>query len=164
MLLVRQMQQRHCLLSALCAKSAKPAVTSSGVLIPQRHLKSSAPLKSENHGALWRIEKANSALAFPTLIVPFLYTTPLTDAFFCTVIVLHSHWGETYMYIQSLDQIQGPFLSFYEVILQFHTAENKNAPIFHRFKFGSYCKIPNSNLDWHMIHLIEVIVFLVYTA
>ena len=29
----------------------------------------------------------------PAVILPFLYTTPLTDALFCTLAVLHSHWG-----------------------------------------------------------------------
>ena len=29
----------------------------------------------------------------PAVIVPFLWTTPVTDAMFCTLAVLHSHWG-----------------------------------------------------------------------
>ena len=29
----------------------------------------------------------------PAVIVPFLWTTPMTDALFCTLAVLHSHWG-----------------------------------------------------------------------
>ena len=27
------------------------------------------------------------------MILPFLHTTPATDAVFCTLAVLHSHWG-----------------------------------------------------------------------
>ena len=34
-----------------------------------------------------------SCLQVPAVILPFLYTTPLTDALFCTLAVLHSHWG-----------------------------------------------------------------------
>ena len=34
-----------------------------------------------------------SFLQVPAVILPFLYTTPLTDALFCTLAVLHSHWG-----------------------------------------------------------------------
>jgi len=29
----------------------------------------------------------------PAVILPFLHTTPITDAVFCTLAVLHSHWG-----------------------------------------------------------------------
>ena len=29
----------------------------------------------------------------PAVILPFLHTTPATDALFCTLAVLHSHWG-----------------------------------------------------------------------
>jgi len=42
---------------------------------------------------LWGIERAVSALQIPALIVPFLLTNPATDAMFCTLAVLHSHWG-----------------------------------------------------------------------
>jgi hypothetical protein len=51
-------------------------------------------MSSGDHVKMWTAEKAVSILNFPAIILPFIYTTPLTDAFFCTVLVLHWHWGE----------------------------------------------------------------------
>ncbi len=42
---------------------------------------------------LWSAERAVSAALIPVSILPFVYTTPATDALFCTLAVLHSHWG-----------------------------------------------------------------------
>lgn len=48
---------------------------------------------SQDHGRLWSAERVVSAALLPASILPFLYTTPATDALFCTLAVLHSHWG-----------------------------------------------------------------------
>lgn len=48
---------------------------------------------SQDHVKLWSAERAVSALLIPASILPFIYTTPATDALFCTLAVLHSHWG-----------------------------------------------------------------------
>jgi hypothetical protein len=42
---------------------------------------------------MWTAERVVALLNFPAITVPFLYTTPLTDALFCTVLVVHFHWG-----------------------------------------------------------------------
>merc|ERR1719319_2102338 len=38
------------------------------------------------------MEKGVSALLVPGIIVPFLYTTPITDGIFCAMMTLHSYW------------------------------------------------------------------------
>ncbi len=48
---------------------------------------------SQDHVRLWSAERAVSAVLIPVSILPFIYTTPATDALFCTLAVLHSHWG-----------------------------------------------------------------------
>lgn len=48
---------------------------------------------SDDHVKLWSAERAVSAAQIPAIIIPFMHTTPLTDAMFCTLAVLHSHWG-----------------------------------------------------------------------
>jgi len=50
-------------------------------------------VRSGDHSKTWSLEKGVAALAVPTSILPFIYTTPVTDAIFCTVAVLHSYWG-----------------------------------------------------------------------
>lgn len=42
---------------------------------------------------MWTAERVVSIAQIPICIVPFMLTTPLTDAVFCTLAVLHSHWG-----------------------------------------------------------------------
>merc|ERR1719145_539339 len=42
---------------------------------------------------MWSAERVVSAAQVPAVILPFLHTTPITDAVFCTLAVLHSHWG-----------------------------------------------------------------------
>merc|ERR1739842_204869 len=44
-------------------------------------------------GKMWSAERFVSLAQVPACIVPFVVTTPLTDAMFCTLAVLHSHWG-----------------------------------------------------------------------
>jgi len=40
---------------------------------------------SSNHPKIWAAEKLVSLIMVPGVIVPFLWTTPLTDAIFCTL-------------------------------------------------------------------------------
>merc|ERR1712107_354485 len=54
---------------------------------------SSVRPSSGDHVKMWTAERAVSLAQVPACIVPFMYTTPLTDAIFCTLAVLHSHWG-----------------------------------------------------------------------
>merc|ERR1712141_635707 len=62
-------------------------------LVPSQYLATTSVLKSGDHTKLWSAEKLVSALQIPAVIVPFMVTTPATDAIFCTMAVLHSHWG-----------------------------------------------------------------------
>lgn len=48
---------------------------------------------STNHPKIWTVEKLVSLAMVPAIVLPFVWTTPLTDAIFCTLGVLHSHWG-----------------------------------------------------------------------
>ena len=54
---------------------------------------SSAMQSSGDHVRMWTAEKVVSLAQVPAIIIPFLHTTPATDALFCTLAVLHSHWG-----------------------------------------------------------------------
>ena len=40
-----------------------------------------------------RVSFKNICLVVFSFIVPFMWTTPATDALLCTLSVLHSHWG-----------------------------------------------------------------------
>ena len=67
-------------------------------LVPSQYLATTA---IKNHGSgdhvkMWSAERLVSVAQIPGLIVPFLWTTPATDAIFCTVAVLHSHWGKNF--------------------------------------------------------------------
>jgi len=48
---------------------------------------------SGDHVKLWTAEKVVSAAQVPAILIPFMHTTPITDAMFCTLAILHSHWG-----------------------------------------------------------------------
>ncbi len=50
---------------------------------------------SDNHVRVWTAERVVAAINIPAVVVPFMYTNPITDAIFCTVFVLHGHWGKT---------------------------------------------------------------------
>jgi len=54
---------------------------------------SSAMQSSGDHVRMWTAEKVVSLAQVPAIIIPFLHTTPATDALFSTLAVLHSHWG-----------------------------------------------------------------------
>jgi hypothetical protein len=60
---------------------------------------------SQDHVKLWSAERLVSAALIPATILPLVYTTPATDALFCTLAVLHSHWGieVNYLFIETLD-------------------------------------------------------------
>ena len=62
-------------------------------LVPSQYLATTSVLKSGDHTKLWSAEKIVSAIQIPAVIIPFMVTTPATDAIFCTMAVLHSHWG-----------------------------------------------------------------------
>jgi len=67
------------------------------------HIRSSLPAltfstsaqnrSSGDHVRMWTAERLVSLAQVPAILVPFALTTPLTDALFCTLAVLHSHWG-----------------------------------------------------------------------
>lgn len=48
---------------------------------------------SGDHVKMWSAERVVSVAQVPACILPFIVTTPMTDAMFCTLAVLHSHWG-----------------------------------------------------------------------
>ena len=54
---------------------------------------SSVRQSSGDHVKMWSAERFVSLAQVPACIVPFVVTTPMTDAMFCTLAVLHSHWG-----------------------------------------------------------------------
>lgn len=69
---------------------ARLAVTRSAV---SNNLFSTSPTSmSGDHSRVWSMEKGVSALLVPGIIVPFLYTTPVTDGIFCAMMTLHSYW------------------------------------------------------------------------
>ena len=88
-------QQARCLISqAKCSKQSLMK-TSQSTLIPSQFLATSAVQRSGSgdHVKMWTAERVISVAQIPALIVPFMWTTPVTDAVFCTLAVLHSHWG-----------------------------------------------------------------------
>ena len=66
-------------------------------LVPSRHFAlSSSRLGggSGDHVGMWTAERVVSALCIPGMLLPLAMTNPVTDAIFCTLLVVHSHWGE----------------------------------------------------------------------
>lgn len=74
-------------------KSALPS--RSQVLQPSSEVHTTAVSKMSgtDHVRLWTAERLVSLGQIPAFVGPIVYTTPLTDAIFCTALVLHSHWG-----------------------------------------------------------------------
>ena len=66
-------------------------------LVPTQCLTTSPALQhgSGDHTKMWSAERVVSLIQIPAVIVPFMWTTPATDALFCTLAVLHSHWGKS---------------------------------------------------------------------
>ena len=87
----------------------KPATSTT--LVPSQFLATSAVARSADHGKLWSVERGVSLAQIPALVVPFMWTNPMTDAIFCTLAVLHSHWGKIFS-IPYLVEIR-KFLIFY---------------------------------------------------
>jgi len=87
MLAVRMMQRSHGLAAFAARKQAiKQVPAVSFATSPQQR-------SSGDHVRLWTAERFVSAAQIPAIIIPFVHTTPLTDAIFCTLAILHSHWG-----------------------------------------------------------------------
>jgi len=64
------------------------------MLLPATSFSTTLAKKSSgDHVRMWTAERVVSLSQIPICVVPFLYTTPLTDALFCTLAILHSHWG-----------------------------------------------------------------------
>ena len=68
-----------------------------------------------DHVKMWTLEKVVSFMQIPCFIVPFMLTNPVTDAVFCTLLVLHSHWGKT-------DQPQA-FIGFNDILIPFFLSQ-----------------------------------------
>ena len=72
--------------------------TSNGSIVPQTYFSTSSSRAmsgaGSDHVKMWTLEKVVSFMQIPCFIVPFMLTNPVTDAIFCTLLVLHSHWGE----------------------------------------------------------------------
>ena len=66
----------------------------SSSLIPSQFLATTAVQRSGDHVKLWTAERFVSLAQIPALIVPFVWTNFGTDVAFCTLAVLHSHWGK----------------------------------------------------------------------
>ena len=64
------------------------------MMVTFRFSTSSAVRSSGDHVPYWTAEKIVSVLNFPAIGIPLVYTTPLTDGIFCTVLVLHFYWGK----------------------------------------------------------------------
>jgi hypothetical protein len=104
MLAARLMQRSHGL-AVLGARRA--ALGPTRQLLPALGFATSQPRKrywlltcpnfymilSGDHVKMWTAEKVVSGAQVPAIILPFMWTTPLSDAVFCTLAVLHSHWG-----------------------------------------------------------------------
>ena len=88
---------------------------SSSTLVPANHFTTSSGRAmsgaGSDHVKMWTLEKVVSLIQIPAFIVPFLMTNPVTDAVFCTLLVLHSHWGE-----KSYD-CGGTFVSNFSLLL-----------------------------------------------
>ena len=67
---------------------------SSNSLVQSKFLATTAVQQSGDHVKLWTAERFVSLAQIPALIVPFVWTNFGTDVAFCTLAVLHSHWGK----------------------------------------------------------------------
>eukprot|EP00093_Oithona_nana_P005953 05953.XXX_8684_9607_1 [CDS] Oithona nana genome sequencing. len=85
-------QQLRCMQNMVIKK---PLLTANGSLVGKQQLLATSAVNrsSGDHVRMWTMERGVSVLQIPALIVPFIHTTFLTDAIFCTLAVLHSHWG-----------------------------------------------------------------------
>jgi succinate dehydrogenase (ubiquinone) membrane anchor subunit len=80
--------------SHLARAGLRSSVLSPASFLPATSFSTTVAKRSSgDHVRMWTAERAVSLAQIPACIVPFIYTTPLTDAMFCTLAVLHSHWG-----------------------------------------------------------------------
>ena len=70
---------------------------SSNSLVQSKFLATTAVQQSGDHVKLWTAERFVSLAQIPALIVPFVWTNFGTDVAFCTLAVLHSHWGKYFL-------------------------------------------------------------------
>eukprot|EP00095_Tigriopus_kingsejongensis_P010667 snap_masked-scaffold1804_size27482-processed-gene-0.0 protein:Tk10667 transcript:snap_masked-scaffold1804_size27482-processed-gene-0.0-mRNA-1 annotation:"PREDICTED: uncharacterized protein LOC101850788" len=78
-------------------------VSISGSLVPRQSFHvTSVDQSGSDHVKLWTAERLVSLTQIPAFIVPLLLTNPVTDAIFCTLLVLHSHWAEAQFSIRSI--------------------------------------------------------------
>ena len=86
-------QQLRCMQNMVIKK---PLLTANGSLVAKQQLLATSAVNrsSGDHVRMWTMERGVSVLQIPALIVPFIHTTFMTDAIFCTLAVLHSHWGK----------------------------------------------------------------------
>jgi len=90
MLALKMLQRGHLGRASLNLARHQPATQQ----LPSLTFATSQPKKSSgDHVKMWSAERVVSAAQVPAVILPFLHTTPITDAVFCTLAVLHSHWG-----------------------------------------------------------------------
>jgi len=70
-------------------------ITSPSSLLPATSAFSTTLAKksSGDHVKMWTAERLVSIAQIPICIVPFMWTNPINDAIFCTLAILHSHWG-----------------------------------------------------------------------
>ena len=77
----------------LGAAAATTATTAKGRQETSIHTSAVQRMSGSDHVRLWTAERLVSLGQIPAFIGPLVVTTPLTDAIFCTALVLHSHWG-----------------------------------------------------------------------
>eukprot|EP00088_Acartia_fossae_P019371 TRINITY_DN21304_c0_g1_i1.p1 TRINITY_DN21304_c0_g1~~TRINITY_DN21304_c0_g1_i1.p1 ORF type:complete len:160 (-),score=34.48 TRINITY_DN21304_c0_g1_i1:813-1265(-) len=81
-----------CLLKAAGARSS--ALIPSTQHLPVTSFSTTLSKRSSgDHVKMWTAERLVSIAQIPICIVPFMWTNPINDAIFCTLAVLHSHWG-----------------------------------------------------------------------
>lgn len=89
MLCSRLMQRTH-----LARAGLKSGILAPATQLPVTSFSTTLAKKSSgDHVKMWTAERLVSVIQIPICFVPFLHTTPLTDALFCTFAILHSHWG-----------------------------------------------------------------------
>jgi hypothetical protein len=112
---------------------------------------------------MWTAERVVAILNLPALALPFLFTTPLTDAIFCTVLVVHFHWGKSekftlYVCVSQPKSIRYPFFSHNWVALEKQSwSQSYQTSFFFVFQFSllrlSVCNITKYSLYFKMAQL-----------
>ena len=81
----------------------------------------------------------------PAIIFPFLHTTPLTDAVFCTLAVLHGHWGIEAIVVDYIRcvTVTPMFVTMFVTNVQFIILFVTTIPTSRPVLFGGSTTIPN---------------------